>query len=96
MVKVPAEARVLADKAVKQLALPSAYLRLRQAMGKMNSSLADMSAVVARDPMLLVGGLVFQNEEGRVRSHDPVLLAEVHDLVLQLLVLAVQPDLVQR
>ena len=52
MVKVPKEARVLADRAVRLLELPRAYLRLRQAMGKQNSSLADMAAVVARDPAL--------------------------------------------
>jgi HD-like signal output (HDOD) protein len=52
MVRVPRLAREIADRAAKQLHLPDAYLRLRQAMGKPNSSLGDLSRAVTAEPVM--------------------------------------------
>jgi len=52
MLRVPLPARQIADRATKHFMLPAAYLRLRQAIGKANSSLADLAEVVTRDATL--------------------------------------------
>lgn len=91
MVPVPLPARQMADRATKHLELPAAYLRLRQAIGKANSSLADLAETVARDAPLatLLVGVVDSHLYGAPRKVGSVCQAvgllgmqRVHDVAL--------------
>ena len=53
-------------------------------------------SLVAIDPVGGVGLVVLENEVGGVGGHNPVFLAESHDLVLQLILFALQADRIEQ